>query len=140
MASPLKTPFLWWRFLLVAAPLGFVGWGFAAAYYSVPAPTRSEQVVFWLFLVLVFLETNQAGWYRRHDPWELRALPYVLQIGKWILIAVAIVAALLLVVFIFNELASDIDARTAGSLLLIFIVLVLLLLIIMTAPSESRDE
>ena len=94
ISSLAKPRFLWWRFALIAIVLSLFGWGYSAAWYCYPAPTERQQAVFFLLLLVILVQTIQAGWYRGDDPWEIS---YLQAIGT-VLLAVAI--GLIVVAFI----------------------------------------
>lgn len=71
--APERASLLWWRLAYVVFLLGLAGWGFLFVYCD-PQPTRWQAALFLALLALIFLETVEAGLYRRHQPWELRLL------------------------------------------------------------------
>jgi hypothetical protein len=66
----------WPRLLFSLSVLALLGAGFNGI-YARPAPTLSEWAVFSCLLMLIFLETLAAGWYRgqRKIPGDLRRKP-----------------------------------------------------------------
>src|SRR5438067_1286404 len=87
-----KPRFLWWRFATLALTLLLLGWGFSDAWLCQPAPTPSQQAVFFLALILIQTQTAQAGWLRHDDPWELKVLRSLAEV---IFVLIAIIIMLL---------------------------------------------
>lgn len=72
VSSLAKPRFLWWRFALMVTILALLGWGFSASWYCDPAPSGRQAAVFFLLLLVILVQTIQAGWYRNEFPWEIR--------------------------------------------------------------------
>jgi hypothetical protein len=64
--APDQAPLAWPRVLCSLLGLVLLAWGFNGI-YARPLPTSAELAVFCFLLVLIFLETVQAGWYRRTE-------------------------------------------------------------------------
>jgi hypothetical protein len=101
ISSLTKPRFLWWRFALIVIVLSLLGWGYSAAWYCDPAPSEREQAVFCLLLLVILIQTIQAGWYRNDDPWEvsyLQAIATVLLGMTLGLMAVAVIVIVMVLI------------------------------------------
>lgn len=101
ISSLAKPRFLWWRFAVIVIVLSLLGWGYSAAWYCSPAPSERHQAVFFLLLLVILIQTIQAGWYRNDDPWEityLQAVATVLLVVTICLMVVAFVAIVMILV------------------------------------------
>lgn len=116
--------FLWWRFALVAAVLSVLGFGFCVAWYCDPPPTLYQQVIFVSILILMLIQTVQAGWYRSDDPWEVDVGLRIL-----VVIAIAFFVAIVIVAIVFIMMFVDSTVAPFVLLLLFFLVAVVWLIL-----------
>ena len=130
--APGKPRFLWWRLAFLVLTLLILGWGFNQAWLCQPAPTPSEQAVFYLALIVILAQTAQAGWLRNDDPWEALAFEYGIYVLKILVIIAGILVAILLIMFIVS-LTDDLFLK-------LIIPIVLLLLVVWLITQISSDD
>jgi hypothetical protein len=133
-----EPPFLWWRLVGVLFVLSFLGWGFISSRVCSPAPSKSQQIIFCFLLGLILLETIQAGWYRRHNPWELIALEYVVRVAKWTLYLLAFVLIVSALVYVISLIVDNGDPFLV-LLLFVIPILILILIVVMAKDSDNRS-
>src|SRR5437763_11390904 len=97
ISSLAKPRFLWWRFALILIVLSLLGWGYSAAWYCYPAPSERQEAVFFLLLLVILIQTMQAGWYRNDDPWEIS---YLDAIGTFLLVMALVLVVIAFVVIV----------------------------------------
>jgi hypothetical protein len=110
----------------MALTLLFLGWGFNAAWLSQPTPTTSQQAVFSLALILILVQAAQAGWLRHDDPWELKALRYLVE-ALTALVILAVMIAIGLVLILLASLFEDPVLRFLVPIIVLIVVTAILL-------------
>jgi proteasome lid subunit RPN8/RPN11 len=147
-AAPAEPPggLAWWRAIPVLGLLALAALAFFGAWVS-PAPGLLTGILFTGLLALVFLETVQAGWYRRPRPWELAAAAALgrhgLSLMWWLGAALAFLGVLTLgwsilnLLFPFDRRAHNLYAFQA--FLGVMATLIGVLILLLSADSEEEE-
>jgi hypothetical protein len=116
--TKLRPRFLWWRFGFVIVVIAILGYGFCAGLFSDPAPSISQQAIFFSVLILMLIETVQARWYRDDHPWEI-------DVGEKVLTVIFVCFLIFLVIAVLIFIWSVTDTREATFLTMLVVLCVL---------------
>lgn len=118
-----KPRFLWWRFAALTIALMVAAYCFYWCYER--TPTRAQQLVFDLILAAIVIQTVQAGWYRKQDPWEATAFRALAAFFIVLLVFAGVMIMVVLLVSAASEFLDPVPAFLGVILIVVIVVAVL---------------